>query len=71
MANRHRGAARVRCRDRGSVQRYRSWCDGVIVVRSGDITNDWECAAVAGQTAAAADMYEHHLSSLAFLFGKK
>jgi len=33
----------------GSVQRYRSWCDGVHRGPLGDITNDWECAAVAGR----------------------
>jgi hypothetical protein len=54
----------------GIVQRYRSWCDGVLVIGGGDISG-WECALSAGQTAAAADMYEHHLNSMTFQFGKK
>jgi len=54
----------------GVVQRYRSWCDGVIVFVSGDIS-DWECAAMAGQTAAVTADYEHHINSMTFLFGKK
>lgn len=54
----------------GTVQRYRSWCDGVVLVGQFDI-NNWDCASTAGQTAAAAAMYEHHIDSMTFLFGKK
>jgi hypothetical protein len=54
----------------GIVQRYRSWCDGVLKIGAGDIRG-WECALTAGQTAAAGDTFEHHLNSMTFLFGKK
>jgi hypothetical protein len=54
----------------GNVQRYRSWCDGIVVLNFGDISG-WECAAAAGQSAPAADMYEHHIDSMTFLFGKQ
>ena len=54
----------------GVVQRYRSWCDGLVLLTSGDI-RDWECAPTVGQTAASDPMYEHHIDSMTFLFGKK
>jgi len=54
----------------GVVQRYRSWCDGVVRSTFGDI-GPWDCASTAGQTAAAAPTYEHHINSMTFLFGKK
>jgi len=54
----------------GTVQRYRSWCDGIVLRISTDISG-WECAAAAGQSAPAADMYEHHIGSMTFQFGKK
>jgi hypothetical protein len=52
------------------VQRYRSWCDGVLLLGPGDISG-WECAAAAGQSAPAADQFEHHIGSMTFLFGKR
>jgi hypothetical protein len=54
----------------GIIQRYRSWCDGVVIVGVGEISG-WECTAATGQSAPAADMYEHHIGSMTFLFGKK
>jgi hypothetical protein len=54
----------------GIVQRYRSWCAGVLQIGAGDIRG-WECASTAGQSAAADDMFEHHLNSMTFVFGKK
>ncbi len=54
----------------GTVQRYRSWCDGVLALGLDDISG-WTCASTAGQTEAVADQYEHHISSMTFLFGKK
>jgi hypothetical protein len=54
----------------GVVQRYRSWCAGVLQsFRAGDIES-WACAAAEGQTAAARD-FDHHISSMTFLFGKR
>jgi hypothetical protein len=53
-----------------TVERYRSWCDGVVNELNTDIL-DWECAATAGQTEAANAMLEHHIGSMTFLFGKK
>jgi hypothetical protein len=54
----------------GVVQRYRSWCAGVLRnFTLGDIEN-WSCAAAEGQTAAARD-FDHHINSMTFLFGKK
>jgi hypothetical protein len=54
----------------GVVQRYRSWCAGVLQsFRTGDIEG-WACAAAEGQTAAARD-FDHHINSMTFLFGKK
>jgi hypothetical protein len=54
----------------GVVQRYRSWCAGAVRSTLGDL-GPWECASTAGQTAATADRYEHHIHSMTFLFGKK
>jgi hypothetical protein len=54
----------------GVVQRYRSWCAGILRnFTPGDIEN-WSCAAPEGQTAAARD-FDHHINSMTFLFGKK
>jgi hypothetical protein len=53
----------------GIVDRYRSWCDGTLLVGQFDIP-DWRCATSPGQTAPA-DGKDHHISSLSFLFGKK
>lgn len=54
----------------GVVQRYRSWCAGVLQSFSlGDIES-WACAAAEGQTAAARD-FDHHINSMTFQFGKK
>jgi hypothetical protein len=54
----------------GVVQRYRSWCDGVLLIATGDI-DDWRCASTAGQTEAADSALEHHIQSMTFQFGKK
>ncbi|HEY6179145.1 MAG TPA: hypothetical protein VIX73_32045 [Kofleriaceae bacterium] len=54
----------------GVVQRYRSWCDGVLR-NDGSELSGWECTAATGQSAPAADMFEHHIGSMTFLFGKK
>jgi hypothetical protein len=54
----------------GVVQRYRSWCAGVLQSFTfGDIES-WACAAAEGQTAAARD-FDHHINSMTFQFGKK
>jgi len=53
-----------------SVQRYRSWCDGVILYTFGDIP-EWGCATSPGQTAPTNPMLEHRISSMSFQFGKK
>jgi hypothetical protein len=53
-----------------AVERYRSWCDGVLLLLAGDI-QDWACAAASGQSAPTNPMYEHKISSMTFLFGKK
>jgi len=54
----------------GIVQRYRSWCDGVVLLGGKDI-QDWVCASTAGQTEAADPALEHHIGSMTFTFGKK
>jgi hypothetical protein len=54
----------------GVIQRYRSWCDGVVIVRGVEI-DGWECSAAAGQSAAAMGSLEHHIGSMTFQFGKK
>lgn len=53
----------------GVVQRYRSWCSGVLGIFDGDI-EDWACASTTGQSAAALD-FDHHINSMTFVFGKK
>jgi hypothetical protein len=53
-----------------SVERYRSWCDGVLLISTGDIP-DWACATSSGESAPTNPMYEHKISSMTFLFGKK
>jgi hypothetical protein len=55
----------------GVVQRYRSWCDGVLRIDPQNDIRGWECASTAGQTAAVSDLFEHHLDSMTFQFGKK
>jgi hypothetical protein len=56
----------------GAVQRYRSWCDGVVSPDplASQFLN-WECAALAGQSVAAMGSFEHHISSMTFMFGRK
>ncbi|HEX8110654.1 MAG TPA: hypothetical protein VF516_23140, partial [Kofleriaceae bacterium] len=54
----------------GVIQRYRSWCDGVLIIGFNEISG-WECSAATGQSAAASDALEHHIGSMTFLFGKK
>ena len=53
-----------------AVERYRSWCDGVLLISAGDIP-DWGCATQTGQSAPTNPSYEHKISSMTFLFGKK
>jgi len=53
----------------GIVERYRSWCDGVLLELPSDIQN-WGCATSAGQSAPA-NGKDHHIGSMTFLFGKK
>lgn len=53
-----------------AIERYRSWCDGVLLIQTGDIP-DWACATQTGQSAPTNPMYEHKISSMTFLFGKK
>jgi hypothetical protein len=56
----------------GIVERYRSWCDGVILFDPAlSEIHGWECASTPGQTAPDNEVYEHHIQSMAFLFGKK
>jgi hypothetical protein len=54
----------------GSVQRYRSWCDGIYYYLSTDIRT-WRCATTTGQTAPMPGTRQSRLASMAFLFGKK
>jgi hypothetical protein len=54
----------------GVIQRYRSWCDGILLIGPGEFSG-WECSAATGQSAAATDLLEHHIGSMTFLFGKK
>ena len=53
-----------------AVERYRSWCDGVLLIATGDIP-DWACATQTGQSAPTNPNYEHKIASMTFLFGKK
>jgi hypothetical protein len=52
-----------------SVQRYRSWCDGVLYITLGDI-EAWYCATAPGQLAPDKFTYEHRISSMTFQYGK-
>lgn len=52
------------------VQRYRSWCDGSLLIAVGDIRN-WACATSPGQSAPTNPNYEHRIGSMTFQFGKK
>jgi len=54
----------------GILQRYRSWCDGILR-NDGTEFSGWECTAATGQSAPATDALEHHIGSMTFLFGKK
>jgi|GEM_PF-3694553 len=54
----------------GVVQRYRSWCDGDLLISTGDI-DTWQCASTAGQTEPADSALEHHILSMTFQYGKK
>lgn len=54
-----------------ALARYRSWCDGVITVTITTEYNGWQCAALAGQTAPVTHDLEHHVASLAFLYGQR
>jgi hypothetical protein len=53
-----------------AVQRYRSWCDGTITIRSINDLMRWGCATETGQSAPMMGL-EHKLGSMTFLFGKK
>lgn len=53
----------------GTVQRYRSTCDGSLLISPGELS-DWECATVAGQGSAGTGL-DHHIRSMTFQFGKK
>ena len=56
----------------GIVQRYRSWCQGVTTYVPGLDIFPWRCALASGQTAAqTTSLYDHHISSMTFQFGKK
>lgn len=52
------------------VQRYRSWCDGVLYITFGDIDN-WYCATSPQQMAPTDINFEHRISSMTFQYGKK
>jgi hypothetical protein len=52
------------------VERYRSWCDGTVSIASGEIQS-WACATSATQSAPTDSTYEHKISSMTFMFGKK
>lgn len=54
----------------GLVQRYRSWCDGLIVRDPLDIV-PWACTTSPGQTEPREFAREHTITSMTFLFGKK
>jgi hypothetical protein len=54
----------------GVVQRYRSWCSGVLNFASVDDIERWACASTTGQTAAAMT-FDHHIASMTFMFGKR
>jgi hypothetical protein len=52
------------------VQRYRSWCDGVLYIGFGDI-QAWGCAISRGQMAPTDIQLEHRISSMTILYGQK
>jgi len=52
------------------VQRYRSWCDGVLRITFSEIL-DWKCATSTGQSAPGNPALEHRINSMTFQFGKK
>jgi hypothetical protein len=54
-----------------AVQRYRSWCDGTITIRSINEIQNWRCATETGQSAPSNPNLEHKLGSMTFTFGKK
>ncbi len=54
----------------GSVQRYRSWCEGTFLADQFDI-DEWACSVTTGQTEPASLDDEHRVRSMTFLFGKK
>jgi hypothetical protein len=53
-----------------AVQRYRSWCDGVLYITIGDI-EDWHCAITSREMAPTDFNLEHRINSMTFLYGKK
>ncbi len=53
-----------------AVQRYRSWCDGVLYITLGDI-EDWHCAITSREMAPTDIDLEHRINSMTFLYGKK
>ncbi len=53
-----------------AVQRYRSWCDGTLLIAPGDILN-WGCATSPGQSAPTNLNLEHRIASMTFQYGKK
>ncbi len=53
------------------IQRYRSYCDGVIDSQRIQDIESWGCATSTGQTAPSDPNDEHHIQSMTFLFGKK
>jgi hypothetical protein len=55
----------------GTIQRYRSWCDGTFLIESINDIDMWTCATSSGQTAPSMTKYEHHVGSMTFMFGKK
>lgn len=54
----------------GSVQRYRSWCDGSFTTLSVNDIDEWSCTTSTGQTGPR-DGFEHRINSMTFQFGKK
>jgi hypothetical protein len=52
------------------VQRYRSWCDGVLYYVTGDIRG-WTCATAPGEMAPDDFNFEHRINSMTFQYGKK
>jgi hypothetical protein len=52
------------------VQRYRSWCDGVLYIGFGDIAS-WGCATSRDQMAPTDIQLEHRISSMTILYGQK